>query len=151
HLLRLLNNIDYNQSASVAVSGAAGSGKTVLMDWLSEQARAASIQTARVAASELDTPYGVWNRLLRKLYPELQSIPHTEEAYQDFLGKHRSEWRIRAGLLADILERGHAKVRTLEAYTIEQRTAAVSALISQLLLEYARRSRLLIIIEDTQF
>ncbi|MBZ0305001.1 MAG: tetratricopeptide repeat protein, partial [Anaerolineae bacterium] len=77
-----------------------------------------------------DVPYAPWRRVLLQLYPGLEAS--SENDCREFLIRKHPHWGIRAGLLREILQPGSA----LDSYTIEQKRAAVAALVTDLLVEY---------------
>jgi class 3 adenylate cyclase/DNA-binding CsgD family transcriptional regulator len=76
-LARVLTDARLGSSSVMLVSGEAGIGKTALLRWAAQQARAEgmSVLTARGVESEAEVPFGGLLELLRPVLDELDRIP----------------------------------------------------------------------------
>lgn len=142
---RTLQQVEQNQKPTrLAIVGADGTGKSAFANWVASQAKRQNFYVASTIAYPHDVAYGVWLRLLILLYPELEGLQADEAG--GFLAALNAEWDMRAGLLMEILQPGQARPAYLEGYTVEQRRAAVAALITDLILSY--KKPLALILED---
>lgn len=147
--LRAFQQIEQNNlPMSIAVSALAGMGKSAFATWLATQAKRHNFIPTTTSATTYDSPYAIWRHLIVALYPVLEKMPLEEEAFRRFLSEKKVSWERRSGLLMELLYPGQAQNNQLDSYSIEQKQAALTALVIDLLVEFP--SPLLVIIENAQ-
>jgi predicted ATPase len=140
-MLRWLEN-----GRMLAVQGEPGSGKTSLLRWLAEQAKARPLKVIQAQTPFYRVPYGIWRNILLQIHPNLEHA--NQDACNRFLEGLEPGSGVRTGLLWNLLRLEYVNDPQLASYNTEQRRSAVMTLLSLILHKSSLHTPLLLLVED---